>query len=92
MHEQDPNSDVGEPCRECGEYAIPCECGRPIETVAQLQRALDAAGVVDAVAYKSAGGWAVSLTGEWRKFACCSADTLGQAFAGALEAWWEQES
>ena len=45
MHTTEPNNDAMPPCVECGETAMPCECGRPIETVAQLERAVKAAGI-----------------------------------------------
>jgi hypothetical protein len=86
--ETDPNNDVTPPCGDCGDCAMPCACDKPIETVAQLQRALEAAGVIDMHAYMMVPGWGVSLKGA-SGFVVASAATLPGAIDAAIDEWWE---
>lgn len=87
MHETEPFNDVTPPCPDCGEVAIPCECGKPIETVAQLQRALEAAGVIDAELRRSGRLWHVLLDAPGPKCATGCAHTIAEAFGSALDDW-----
>lgn len=91
--DEDPNNDVTPPCPDCGEVAIPCECGKPIETVAQLQRALEAAGLSAAIAVNGKPfdrEWGFSLWSSSDKV-CCYGRTLSEAVAAAFDAWWHRD-
>ena len=80
---EDTNNDVTAPCPDCGEVAIPCECGKPIETVAQLQRALEAAGKSLRVSSPCVGTWVAEFGGVTYE-----AGSLSDAISGAIDFYW----
>lgn len=94
MHETEPFSDVTAPCPDCGEAAIPCECCKPIETVAQLQRALEATGAVLQVwkDHRSIPEWIAELSDDSANMSSIQGfgDTLSEAIESALDAWWKR--
>lgn len=76
------------PCGDCGDTAIPCACDKPIETIAQLQRSMEAAGASGMTLTKFGSLWSVVAPSA---FGAVSAggDTLSEAIDRALDALWE---
>jgi hypothetical protein len=87
MHSE-PDNDVTQPCRDCGETAIPCACGRPIQTVMQLQRAIHAAGVLSLSVVSQAGEYTVALRSGERLVRSAQMSPLSDAIEDALDQWW----
>jgi hypothetical protein len=88
MHSE-PDNDVTPPCAQCGESDIPCACGRPIQTVMQLQRALEAAGVLSLSVVSHAGEYTVALRSGNRLVRSSKQSPLSDAIEDAIDHWWD---
>jgi hypothetical protein len=88
MH-SDPNNDATPPCADCGETSIPCACGKPIETVRQLQRALESSGVLSLSVVSKAGKYTVALGSGKRLVRSAQMSPLSDAIEDALDQWWD---
>lgn len=90
MTETDPCNDVTPPCVDCGDCALPCACGKPIETVAQLQRALEAIGPSYSLTVScECGDWTAKLYSPVHGSFSCDAATVQVAIGGAIQAYWD---
>lgn len=84
------------PCPDCGEIAIPCPCEKSISTIAQLQRALEAAGGVNIAMYQRGAKWRVSIKSSVGVFHPSyrvvrgNGCTLSAAISAALDAWGQR--
>jgi hypothetical protein len=85
---REPDNDVTPPCAQCGESDIHCACGRPITTVMQIQRALEAAGCLSLSVVSHAGEYTVALRSGDRLVRSAQMSPLSDAIEDAIDQWW----
>jgi hypothetical protein len=92
LMDEDPNNDATAPCNDCGDACLSCACVKPIETLAELQRAVEVSGIhsinVRRVAVAVGPYWDVTLHGP-TNIVGGFGSTLGEAMNAAIDAWWK---